>query len=237
MNSEKKTTTFPETRWSRIETAITQNIASEKALNELCEDYWYPLYGFLRNLGDSQEEAAEIVQDFLVMVIQKNHLKSVSPKKGKLRDFLMNSLMQFRKEKQRIQEMKVDFVSIDPNWAEGRFAVEPRDTGRTPEEAFDRRWAELVLERAFARVEKNFVKMGKGKEYQLIKPLIPWNSSEGNYESIAEKLDTTGGNVRVKVHRIRQQLREILELETRKGLHVGMGTNLVTELRILLGAR
>ena len=55
-------------------------------------------------------------------------------------------------------------------------------------------------------------------EFMVLQPHLAWNSGEASYAELAGALNTTEGNVKVKVHRLRQKLRVILETEAEKGL-------------------
>src|SRR5437867_432237 len=82
---------FKSTRWSAVVRAQDGN---EAALQELCQIYWYPLYGFLRSKGYSSPDAEDLVQGFFLGFIQavKSKLSTVDRAKGKFRSFLLASL-------------------------------------------------------------------------------------------------------------------------------------------------
>src|ERR1700722_11078744 len=56
---------FPTTHWTLVAAAgDRQRPDSRRALETLCEAYWYPLYVYARRRGDSAEEAQDHTQDF-----------------------------------------------------------------------------------------------------------------------------------------------------------------------------
>jgi DNA-directed RNA polymerase specialized sigma24 family protein len=61
---------FPTTRWSLV-IAInrTDATSSLKALAELCEVYWYPLYAYARRRGLSPQDAEDRTQDMFRSLI------------------------------------------------------------------------------------------------------------------------------------------------------------------------
>ena len=64
---------FPQTRWSLVVSARDQDSpAAERALSELCELYWFPLYCFVRRKGHSPQDAEDLTQEFFRLVIEKN---------------------------------------------------------------------------------------------------------------------------------------------------------------------
>ena len=95
--SNVDSSSFPATSWTRVGRA--QQTASEEAfeaISELCEAYWYPLYANLRGSGSSPEDAADLTQGFLTLLVEQRLLKHVSPEKGKLRTYLLNAVQKFR---------------------------------------------------------------------------------------------------------------------------------------------
>ncbi|MDF1816643.1 MAG: sigma-70 family RNA polymerase sigma factor [Verrucomicrobiales bacterium] len=241
-DNNQKSSPFPETRWTIIN--VAQDQANEKAfdaLSDLCEAYWYPLYGFLRSTGSSEADAQDLIQGFLAMMVEKDYIKSADREKGKLRTFLLDALTKYRAKDYRKQNAQkrggnVAQVSIDQEWAEGRYEVEPEDDSLSPEQAFDRRWAAMILDSAFHKLRLEFEAKGKEKDYEVLSPFLSWNSGEGTYLEAAQQLETSESNIKVKVHRMRHRLRDIIEEESKHGLNSAMGGDLVDELRILMGA-
>ncbi len=64
--------TFPLTRWSQV-LAIQKDGEgrAEKALADLCQDYWSPLYAFIRRAGYRPEDAEDLTQGFFTFLIEK----------------------------------------------------------------------------------------------------------------------------------------------------------------------
>jgi RNA polymerase sigma-70 factor (ECF subfamily) len=82
-------TRFPTTHWSRIAHAGGQVDAKARAaLEELCRDYWFPLYAFARRRGSSPHEAEDVVQGFFADLLERGDLAGVNQSKGRFRTFL-----------------------------------------------------------------------------------------------------------------------------------------------------
>ena len=63
---------FPATRWSLVLAAKDAAApGARKALAELCETYWYPLYAFVRCQGLDPEDASDMVQGFLADLLER----------------------------------------------------------------------------------------------------------------------------------------------------------------------
>src|SRR4051812_10724155 len=83
---------FVTTRWTVVLPASQRSRPdAERALEELCRTYWYPLYAFVRHRGYSKEDAEDLVQGFFARLLCKNDLTGLSSEKGKFRAFLLAS--------------------------------------------------------------------------------------------------------------------------------------------------
>src|SRR5262245_38174852 len=84
---------FLTTHWSVIVRAgDSLSPEGEKAMAQLCQSYWYPLYAFVRRKGHSHENACDLTQSFFARLIEKHYLRSVDQQTGKFRTFLLTSM-------------------------------------------------------------------------------------------------------------------------------------------------
>src|SRR4051812_26434530 len=89
---------FATTRWSLVLAAGDSPAAVRaRALAELCEMYWYPLYAFARrdNRSRTHDDAADLTQGFIADLLSRNDLADVDPRKGKFRSWLLQSMRNF----------------------------------------------------------------------------------------------------------------------------------------------
>ena len=85
---------FPQTRWSLVvQVHESDQDLSRRAMEDLCAIYWKPVYGFIRGKGWKEEEAKDLTQGFFTHLLQKESLLQVSRERGKLRFFLLLSLI------------------------------------------------------------------------------------------------------------------------------------------------
>jgi RNA polymerase sigma factor (sigma-70 family) len=240
-NQQPKPGVFPVTRWSIVDVVkdVSDN-SSFNALSELCEAYWYPLYVFLRSTGSSTEDAQDMIQEFLTMVVQRDLIKMADRNKGKLRTFLLDALVKYRSKVYRANHAQKRggnsiLVNIDQDWAEGRYATEIVDEALTPEQAFDQRWAKMVLESAFVELKNEYAAKDKEEEFEVLKEFLIWNTGETTYATAAQSLKTTEGNIKVKVLRARRRLRDILEEFAKRWGNPASQADLIDELKLVLG--
>jgi hypothetical protein len=75
--------------------------AAQEALENLCRAYWRPIYGFARREGAKPEQAKDITQGFIALVLERKDFHSVRQEKGRLRSFLLASFKHFMANERR----------------------------------------------------------------------------------------------------------------------------------------
>ena len=84
---------FVTTRWTVIlDAGRNSSPQSERALGDLCQTYWYPLYAYVRRRGYAREDAEDLVQSFFARLLGTHSLEGLSAERGKFRAFLLASL-------------------------------------------------------------------------------------------------------------------------------------------------
>jgi RNA polymerase sigma-70 factor (ECF subfamily) len=203
---------FLTTRWSLVLSAGKGE--SRAALESLCASYWYPLYAFARRKGEPHERAADLVQGFFLVLLERRDLHTVAPEHGRFRSFLLAALshhMSNERDRERAQKRGGGAVPIQMTDADTRYALEPADT-TSPETLFLRRWAIEVLARTFERLELEHFADEKRALFEALKPELQ-GASESTYAEIAARLSTTEGAVKTAAHRLRKRWRELLRAE------------------------
>jgi len=87
---------FKTTHWSSVLHAADSNDpTAEASLARLCQTYWYPLYYYIRRLGQTPQDAQDLTQEFLVRLVYKDYLKGIKQERAKFRSFLLVALKRF----------------------------------------------------------------------------------------------------------------------------------------------
>ncbi len=209
---------FTTTQWSRVQTARDGNDSeARRALNELCQSYWHPLYAFIRRQGHDPDGAGDLTQAFFAELLEKDLLRLVDPSAGRFRSFLLASLKHFLShERDRARALKrgggVQTVSLDARAAEDR--LDSRAVDRlTPEEIYERQWALTALDRSLDRLHRAAVESGTAEQFERLKPYLTGEASRAPYREVAAELGMTEGAVRGAVHRLRRRFGETLRAE------------------------
>jgi RNA polymerase sigma factor (sigma-70 family) len=205
---------FPATLWSVVLLAgSAPSSESEKAIERLCQLYWYPVYAWLRRRGCAPHDAQDLTQGFFVDLIERHKLGHVRREKGRFRSFLRVCLQNYlADERDKARTIKrggnQTLLSLDAAAAESRYSMEPRDP-LDPEKIFERRWALMLLERVLARLEAEWQGRQKGEHFERLRVYLLGDPSADSYAEVAACLGMSEGAVKVAVLRLRQRYREL----------------------------
>ena len=229
---------FQTTHWSLVIAAGDREHAdSQAALEQLCRDYWYPVFAFIRRRVADAHEAQDLTQAFFARLLEKNYLADARRERGRFRTFLLTATQRFvTKEwaKARAQKRGGGRVPLSLDFASGetRYAIEPADQ-TTPEREFDRRWALQLLQLVDQQLRDEHTRSGKADEFEQLKPFVAGEPAE-TYEQLAQRLSISAGAARTAVYRLRQRFRELIRAEIAKT--VATEADIADEVRRLFDA-
>ena len=207
---------FPTTRWTLVVAAgDPEQKEARSALVSLCENYWYPLYAYLRRRGYPADQAQDLTQEFFIRVLEGRYLDRADPEKGRFRSFILTSLKFFvADEADRDRAQKRGGGMVDPlefSSGEERYQREPAHD-ETPERIFERRWALSVLDRVVERLRHEFVQHGRPDHFDRLKVFL-LGQSDTPYAALAREMSTSEGALKVAIHRLRKRYRELFRQE------------------------
>ena len=225
---------FPTTRWSLVVAAgDPQRKEARSALVSLCENYWYPLYAYLRRRGYRADEAQDLTQEFFIRVLEGRYLDRADPEKGRFRSFIMTSLKFFvADEGDRDRAQKRGGGTVEPlefPSGEERYQREPAHD-ETPERIFERRWALSLIDRVVEKLREEFVHHGRPEHFERLKVFL-LGQSDTPYAALAREINTSEGALKVAIHRLRKRYRELFRQEIADT--VADPTEVESELRFL----
>lgn len=218
IDNEAARTGFPLTRWTLVlQASEGEETVRQKALSELCEIYWHPLYSFIRHRGATREEAMDLTQGFFVRLLSQDRLAHLQNAEGRLRTYLLAAVKNFvTSEFTKREALKrgggVTFEPLDHENAESRYQAAVTDQ-ETPERLYERLWARTLLNKAYERVERTYQESGRAQIFGLLKGGIAVGSERPSMVAAASKLGMKEGAVRVQLHRLRKAYRAALEFE------------------------
>ena len=208
---------FPITRWSVVLQARQEGSPehSRAALEELCRQYWFPLYAFARRRGYAPEDAEDLTQSFFAELLANRLFEVADPAQGRLRTFLLTAFQHRMTDHHRRDHAQKrgggqPSISIDLEEAENRFRAELTEK-ETPESAFELRWAVALLDAAMSRLEQEYAATQKQKQFEVLRPfLTAAQAHTQGYDELATTLNISKVAARQAVHRMRERFRDIL---------------------------
>ncbi len=213
--------------------------APNQALEELCARYWFPLYAFARRQGHAAADAQDLVQGFLLDVLERNAIASASEKRGRFRNFLLQSFRNYQskmREQASAKKRGGDFLhqSFEGGAAEQRFQrADP--SAASPEQLFLRSWTMDLLAAALEDLRMDYHKKGKESIFLALQDDLAEGSTP-DYAALAESLDLSVGSVRVALHRLRGRYREAVRSAIAETLEQASESDVERELTELLQA-
>ena len=187
---------------------------TQRMLERLCSQYWYPVYAYLRKKGYSSHDAQDLIQGFFSKMLEGNGLAQASQERGRFRSYLIGAVNHYLSDQRKRERAEKRGggripISIDQEQAEDRFKSEPVDH-LTPEHVFDREWALALLQEVVDRLEKEYAAQKKERFFDVLGEFLTAKPEKGTYPVLAKELGVSEGNVRVMVNRLRKRYQELL---------------------------
>ncbi|MEL6106178.1 MAG: sigma-70 family RNA polymerase sigma factor [Planctomycetota bacterium] len=214
---------FHTTNWSLVVAAGKDGSEeADRALENLCQAYWYPLYAFARRSGRSIHEAEDLTQGFLSKVLERGYLKSADRERGRFRSFLLTMFKRFASAQHQAAEAQrrgggVRHLPLDFDDGERRYSLEPVD-GWTAEKHFERQWALTMLARVMDKLRGNFSRRDMSDLFEKLQVYLTAQAGEANYDDLSRETGLSAGALRVRVHRMRAEYRDLLHAEVTETL-------------------
>jgi RNA polymerase sigma factor (sigma-70 family) len=229
---------FMTTHWSVVRNARdgSDNTATRQALSKLCENYWYPVYGYVRRRGNDAHRAEDLTQGFFLAFIEKDYLKSVSQDKGKFRAFLLASVKNYManvhdRETAQKRGGGAAVVTLDSQLAEQLYKSAGTKT-TSADAVFDHEWALTVLRTAQEALRSEYEKAGKGAIFAALLHTMTIDDQGTSYQDIATELSMSESAVKVAAHRLRNRYRK--QLREAVGQTVSDNASIDEELKYLI---
>lgn len=235
--------TFVTTRWTRVLEARGDTPDAKRALGELCEVYWQPVFRFLRRAGHNDDTARDLAQEFFSRLLSGSGITGADPRKGRFRSFMLGAVKHFLADyHDRGRAIKrggghAVSVSLDE---QGSPATECAPLGESiadpqavvPDAVFDRQWALTIMERALNTLESEFRASGKADQFDILKPWLAGDIPTTSQASAGQKLGLSDAAIKVAIHRLRKDFRQRIRREVLETLEDP--SQLDAELRYLV---
>jgi RNA polymerase sigma factor (sigma-70 family) len=196
---------FKTTQWNLVRAANDTD-----ALEALIRIYWKPLYFFVRHHGHDSESAKDVVQAFLMDLMERGAIPKADPARGRFRTFLRAAMMNFLKDwfknaaRQKRRPGK-HLLSLDFKRGETDYHLQVAG-GEAPERVLNRAWARSLWDDALSQLKGDRVHLEAFDLYL----------KNADYPAIAAKTGLSESTAKVVVHRMKAQLRELITRRIRE---------------------
>lgn len=203
---------FPTTRWTLILQARESPAARQRAFEELAKVYWRPLYVYLRSKGLDATQAQDTTQELLLQLMQRDVVAKVDPARGRLRAYLKTAaanhlVHEHEKTSAQKRGSGARVVPIDEKLAERL----PYDTA-SPDQAFEREWALLVMHRALEALKAEFDSGARQGPFALVERFFrPGAEAQPSYADAAREHRMSLPQLKAFLHRARVRFRELVK--------------------------
>jgi RNA polymerase sigma-70 factor (ECF subfamily) len=192
--------------------------AAQQALRDLCAAYWQPVYSFLRRLGHSPDDAMDLTQGFLATLLERGHVGTPDPARGRFRTYLLGALRHYLMDQaDQARAIKrggaAQFLPLfdqnDTPAAEEACACAAPDMD-SPERAYLRRWGLLTLETARQRLRAAYAADDKAPLFDALADQLGATPNPLPMPDRANQLGLTPEALKMALSRLRRRYGETL---------------------------
>jgi DNA-directed RNA polymerase specialized sigma24 family protein len=230
---------FGPTRWTLVLRARGESSEAQKALGELCEAYYRPVFRFLRSEGREDDMARELTQEFFARLLSRSGFNTVEPGRGRFRSFLLGAVKHFLADVHDHEHRLKRGGGVAPESLDALASTETSACLEVPDsavipadEVFDREWALAVMEHGLTALEGELAANGKREQFDVLKPWLVGDTAGASQMEAAHRLGLSEGALKVAIHRLRKRFGELVKSEIAQT--IGDPTAVHEELRYLV---
>ena len=184
-------------------------VGHREAFAQLASRTAHTIYAWLRANGSMPEEALSRTEHFYASLLAADAPNADEEDVERFQDFLQRRISAYvaaglPDADARALQQRVEF---DHAQAERRFL---RESQRSPDDVFARRWALGTLELTVETLREEFTNDGKAALVPHLQKFLSFSGGEERYSEIATQTGTSVSALHVAVFKYRQRYREIL---------------------------
>lgn len=203
---------FPPTEW----TQLLDHSQKEAILAELCSRYWKPLYSYLRASGFGNDKAKDLVQGFLTEKVIDHELLSQADKtKGRLRTFLLAAIKNYA-----INVGRSERVLLDIERTSGK-----ADRSDDPEVAYDRAWADQLLQNVIEQLRIECHRRGKTVHWLLFRHWLLESNADRRKPQMADLCEKFGIETTTRAYHMIENIKRRFRSLLREQMHMVVGSD------------
>lgn len=212
---------YAASRWSVVlASGRSQSPEAPQAMIQLCQAFWQPVFGYVRQRGYSIDQARYAMQEFFGHLRDRRTGTPAERPHGRLRTFIRSCLQNYlattdRQVASRDRSGDTDLVQLPPR-ALDAMSVDDPPLASNAFDAFDIAWARVVFDRALERIQSEAELRGRRDFLGELEMFLTGEFPEIDRERlgiIAVRLGMTVLRTRTAISRLRQRFRAYLREE------------------------
>jgi RNA polymerase sigma-70 factor (ECF subfamily) len=208
---------FQTTRWSLVLEARGAETRSRRALEALCRTYRAPVVAYIGRSGALAADVEDLAQTFFTRFVDRAFHEQADPARGRFRAFLLTALKNFlidaHGHAHAIKRGGHVMIQSMDSAISGNGGSDDLVDAETPEQVFDRAWAQAVLHAALRKLRREANDAGKSQLFDALSEFLIERPDEADYARVAADLGMRRNTLAVAVHRMRNRLRELVYRE------------------------
>lgn len=214
MNSQASHDRFATTRWSMVMRIAEQDTEQARdALGDLARRYAYPVYAFLRRSGQAPALAERTAHAMLQRLVLEDTGAQQPIASRQYRNHLLERISAYLADGDAMTSSPAERAdSLVPANLERRYERD-HAVPSTAEQAFQRSFAMVVIERTLRRLRDEAAQTGHADMCRALEPYLVRDPAALDYDRLALQLRSRKVTLIVALKRLRQRLQELATLE------------------------
>jgi RNA polymerase sigma-70 factor (ECF subfamily) len=207
---------FATTRWSMVmQLADKDSALARDALGDLAQRYWYPVYAYVRQSGQPPATAADVTRHMLQRIVRDSASGHAPNASRHYRNYLLErvrSLLDGDWTTIIGEEIPASAEFAAPDDLENRYQHD-HAAKNSPEQAFQRSFALVVLRRTLQRLRDEAARSGRADMCRALEPYLVRDPASTDFDRLAVQLRTRKVALILGLKRLRHRLRELAAQE------------------------
>lgn len=210
---------FLTTQWTKVAQAAGTTPEARAALSDLCAQYWSPVHRFILRERLDPDLARDLTQEFFSRLLAGSGVAGAKRHHGRFRTYLLGAVKHFLADERDRALAAKRGPGISPSPTARLVAdssgsspgLQIPDPAAFPDDTrFDREWALLLLDRAYAVLSAEWAANDRARDFQILRPWLVGDTESLSQADAARQLGMREGAIKVAIHRLRKRLREIV---------------------------
>jgi hypothetical protein len=212
-NASRSQDRFATTRWSMVmQLGEGHSAQARDALGDLAQRYWYPVYALVRRRGHAPMQAGQIT-GYLLRRLVNDDAGSQQIAARHYRNYLLDRAHALLDGGHVNATARADDPDLAaPDDLERRY-LRDHVAPSSPDEAFQRSFALVVLQRTLRRLRDEAAQSGRAALCRALEPFLARDPAAADYDRIALQLRSRKVTLILALRRLRQRLRELAAQE------------------------